>query len=151
MRQPLLIPIIHEDEAAYQLIEEFEGIPKGLVVDGASIPRLLWSYKPPDGIHRGPALHHDRNYINKGFNIRTRKHCDDLFRAQLLCAGLGSFDAFVMWSGVRLGGWRVWNRPFTPPIILPVRNAAPTSLLEGTATGRRIAKQFKNHLYSVNP
>jgi hypothetical protein len=143
MRQPLLIPIIHEDEPAYQLVEEYDGIPKGLVVDGASIPRLLWCYKPPDGIHRGPALHHDWNYIGKGWGLRTRKECDDTFRIDLLNAGLGAGDATIMWAGVRLGGWRVWNKPIKPPVILPVRNAAPVSMLSPS-----LRLKFANHLYA---
>lgn len=151
MKQPLLIPVLHEGKPAYQLVEEFEGIPKGLIVDGASIPRILWSYKPPDGIHRGPCLHHDWDYQNKGFNPYwtrwpwdpTRKICDNKLHGRLLEAGLKNWDAHVMWKGVRGGGWYVWQQPKRDPVILQVRNAAPLEYMSD-----RQRALFAAHLYS---
>lgn len=142
MKQPLLIPIIYNGAPNYQLYEGYDDLPKGLVIDGASIPRILWVWKPPDGIHRGPAAHHDWNYIGKGWGLRTRKQCDDLLYAELLEAGLAPCDARLMWLGVRIGGWYVWNKPKVDPVILPVRNAAPSRI------PRAMKRAFSNHLYA---
>lgn len=150
MRQPLFIPIIFQDRPAYQLVEEYDGIPKGLVVDGASIPRPLWVYKPPDGIHRGPCLHHDWDYQNKGFGQWTkwpwdplREGCDERLHGRLLEAGLGTGDAWAMWKGVRLGGWNTWRKPKKDPVILKVLNAAP---LDYMSDRQRLL--FSAHLYA---
>ena len=150
MRQPLIIPILHEGRPAYQLVEEFEGIPKGFVFDGASIPRLLWAYKPPDGIHRAPCLHHDWDYQNKGFGPWTRmpwdparERCDSDLLRRLEAAGLEQWDAHVMWRGVRLGGWVPWSKPKVPPLIMPIRMTAPFQYMS-----EWLKSEFAEHLYA---
>lgn len=134
--QPVLIPIQYHGEEQYQNIEEWsftEGgikhiVPKGLVVDGASVPRACWWFMPPDGLHRAAAFAHDWLYILKGLppegQRMTRHECDIAFYDLMVDAGVSTKRAGTAYRGVRLGGWVVWNRPAKPPLILPVERRA---------------------------
>ena len=154
IQQPLLIPIIHEGLARYQLVETWdfdclgseEKVPEGFVADGASVPRIFWPFMPPDGQHRAAALAHDWIYANKGEMDELgmfvqRKQADGIFHSLLLQAGVGRFRAWLAYRAVRRGGWLAWNRSKGEPIILPVRNAAPHSVI-------RKPRIFR-HLYAI--
>lgn len=129
--QPLLVPIYHKGEECYQFVRPWSfvdngtthHVPKGLVIDGASVPRLCWPWMPPDGAHRAGAAGHDWAYLNKGhitgLNL-TRHECDVIFYDLMVDAGVSERRAGIAYRGVRLGGWRVWNRPAEPLVILPV-------------------------------
>lgn len=148
MNQPLLIPIIYEGEPSYQLVEPWMfwhgvnfTVPKGFVCDGASIPRVLWDWKPPDGTHRAAALAHDWLYVNKGISpVVTRRECDEVFLELLRKASVD--QAWLLWLGVRIGGWKVWNQPKVGPVVIPVRNTATRITPDQN-------KKFQSHLYHV--
>ncbi len=135
-RQPLLIPILHNGAEAYQLVEPWSFfsmatdvvVPKGFIADGASVPRMLWSFMPPDGTHRAAALAHDWIYANKGFLAEPhlmweRFEADDVFLELMLKALIAPWRANIAFRGVRLGGWLPWRRSSGVPTIEPVRNA----------------------------
>lgn len=130
-RQPLLIPIQHKGREKYQFIEQWPFtengrkhiVPKGVVIDGASVPRLCWPWMPPDGLHRAGAAGHDWAYLNKGHIdglSLSRAECDLIFYNLMVDAGVSPRRAGIAYRGVRLGGWAVWNRPQEPLVILPV-------------------------------
>lgn len=139
MRQPILIPILHEGRELYQLVEDYEScgihVPHGLVVDGASVPRLAWWFMPPDGLHRGAALIHDWLYINRG-DLKDdgikwcRKACDEMFHSLMLMAGVSRFRAGTAYRAVRRFGWHPWRKSRGEPVILPIRHAAPASQIK---------------------
>jgi hypothetical protein len=152
MMQPLLIPIFYEVVECYQLFEawSFQAIcvgmtvPQGFICDGASVPRILWGIKPPDGLHRAAAVAHDWLYANKGrFNFGTfsRKECDEVFRTLLIEAGVSRFQSWLMYRGVRLGGWATWRKPKNVR-ILPVRLSSPLQ----TTPNR--SDEWAGHLYA---
>lgn len=106
-------------------------IDKGYIFDGASIPRLLWSILglEPHGVMDGPALFHDYVYQNQGkipsghLQILVsgewrdcsmeipRSLADRLLRAFCDYFRVGREDQeWLVWLGVRIGGWFAWMR-----------------------------------------
>jgi len=73
--QPLIIPIKND---MYELVDDWsyewdkDGkiyricLYKGWTYDGASVPKLLWPFMPPDGIYRPAIALHDILYETKG-------------------------------------------------------------------------------------
>lgn len=127
----LLEPIecVWEDEAG----NRFRLRPStGFLFDGASIPRPLWSALglAPHGVMDGPALFHDFPYHYQGkmppgtyqflskrcgwidmYTPMSRELADDLLHALVLhFKAAGAVKAWLIWSGVRAGGWAAWRR-----------------------------------------
>jgi len=136
--QPNIIPIFEDGKDLYQLAADWSveyvgikiNIPCGFIFDGASVPRLLWCFFPPDGLYRPGVVVHDWLYINKGFLrindflfrhlVFSREDSDNIFRGVMLNAGVKEWKAQVMWAGVRLFGWIPWKKPMKPAVIKPL-------------------------------
>lgn len=135
--QPLLIPILYRGEERYQLVEPWSftlpvdlgagtgitvEVPLGMVVDGASVPRALWTFMPPDGLHRAAALAHDVAYETGGRLLPrvfiTRAQADLMFYDLMILAGVSKWRASIAYRGVRIGGGSSWDKH--APIIQPV-------------------------------
>ena len=85
-------------------------VPVGFVTNGASVPRLLrWIVSPYAGDHIKGDVIHDYMYSMKMF---SRADCDRFYREILLRAGVRKTLAFIMWFGVRLGGWISYHKIF---------------------------------------
>ena len=143
-RQPLLVPIrAPGDDPLYRVVQpwrydwELRGwppqrltVPRGFEMDGASVPRLLWTFTgiTPDGLHRAAAVAHDFIYRYSGHlpmgahifhcqgkgwrdtgHLWTREEADRLFARILRECGVSKFRRRIMYLGVRLGGWRSWK------------------------------------------
>jgi hypothetical protein len=82
--------------------------PRGLVFDGASIPRALWSVTgaPFDGDYRDAAVFHDAAYKRR--DPRGRKAADQMFYAAMRASGVGAFRARKMYLAVRWLGRGAW-------------------------------------------
>jgi len=85
-------------------------IPAGFETDYASVPRLLWNILPPTGPWTYPSVLHDWLYANAGIDWYDREEADNAFLEAMLAVGVGKLRAYVMWAGVRLGGWKPWNK-----------------------------------------
>lgn len=100
-------------------------MPAGFVSDGASVPRLLWWYSPPDGMHRAAAIVHDFLYSCKGHRpllappILSRGTCDNIFKDLMIRAGVRGRKAHAMWLAVRAFGWSPWGKAEGPRIEEP--------------------------------
>jgi hypothetical protein len=83
--------------------------PAGSVVDGASIPRVLWSFMggPFDGKYRNASVLHDVAYDEK---TRSWKQCDRMFYNAMRCSGVGATEAKTMYYALYRHG-RHWKRP----------------------------------------
>ncbi len=87
-------------------------VPPGVTTDFNSTPRVLWRIMPRDENPEAGTLH-DRLYQRNGF---PRAICDRLHREVLEvldrdkpgCAP--AWKRWAMYVGLRLGGWRAWNR-----------------------------------------
>jgi hypothetical protein len=104
-------------------------IPQGFISDGASAPRILWTFTGiiPDGLVRAGALCHDFLYVNGGIlpensyqqvalygwvndpAVWTRKNADRLFCRIMKESGVGKIKRRLAYRGVRMFGWMFWK------------------------------------------
>lgn len=155
MKQPLLIPILVRGLERYQNFEGYryellgitETVPEGMIVDGASVPRIAWWFMPPDGLHRAAALPHDDIYGRRGRMPSGRKikriEADKLLYSRMREAGCHRFRCEVVYYAVRAFGWYAWMTSKGQPQVLPVINAAPTIC-------PKVKKNpFQRHIYAT--
>lgn len=78
--------------------------PTGAIVNGASIPRPLWSTvgSPFTDDYRRASLVHDVACSTAGV---VRKEADEMFYYACLAGGCGLLQARVLYAGVRIGAW----------------------------------------------
>ena len=88
--------------------------PASSVVDGASIPRSLWSLMggPFEGKYRNASVLHDVAYDQKN---RPHEVCDRTFYNAMRCSGVGAVDAGMMYYTLRKFG-RHWKAPKAEPV-----------------------------------
>lgn len=101
--------------------EEIIVVPAGFVTDLASVPRLVWSFYPPDGPWAKAAIIHDFLYWTKGTGEwhgragitraepYSRKEADDILKEAMADRSVGKWEQFVIWASVRLGGGAGWG------------------------------------------
>ncbi len=82
-------------------------VPKGFETDLASIPRIFWSILPPAGQYAPAAIVHDYIYV---YQTRTRAEADKIFREAMKQLGVPWHRRNLMYSAVRVGGWRPWRK-----------------------------------------
>jgi hypothetical protein len=77
---------------------------KGSVINGASIPRPLWSTigSPYTDDYRRAAVVHD---VACGTPGVIRKEADEMFYHACLAGGCSKIQAQILYAGVRLGAW----------------------------------------------
>jgi Protein of unknown function (DUF1353) len=70
--------------------------PAGSVVDGASIPRSLWTIMggPFEGKYRNASVLHDVSYDQHN---RPWEECDRMFYNAMRCSGVGKVEAGTMY------------------------------------------------------
>ncbi len=70
--------------------------PAGSVVDGASIPRSLWSFMggPFEGKYRNASVLHDVAYAMQN---RPPQECDRMFYNAMRCSGVSAVEAKTMY------------------------------------------------------
>ena len=80
----------------------------GFVTDGASIPKILWSFigSPFTGLYKKPSLIHDKLYETQKV---TRSYADKVFLEGRKDEGVAFWKRRSMYLGVRIGGWKPWN------------------------------------------
>jgi hypothetical protein len=78
-------------------------ICKGFESDGASVPRIFWSFFPPSGQHLGAAIVHDWLCVTK---ICTSRQAADIFAEAMRDLGVPAIIRCMMYAGVRIGGPR---------------------------------------------
>lgn len=103
-------------------------VPKGLIYDGASVPRVAWTLSGilPDGLLRAGALVHDYLYMNRGSlppqyfrklvqgnwqdctEIFSRRQCDRLFAQILKEADYPAWKITLAYWAIRTFGWYAW-------------------------------------------
>lgn len=121
-KDPLVV--VSVDSRLWELYSPFHykgiTIPRGFRTDFASVPRLFWNILPPWGRYGKAAVVHDYLYKNLGDIIEevagviaprtyTRKECDQLFLQGMQELGVRWTRRWVMYLGVRIGGWVAWR------------------------------------------
>ena len=81
--------------------------PAGAVVDGASIPRSLWSFMggPFEGKYRNASVLHDAAYDKHN---RPWQECDRMFYNAMRCSGVSAVEAKTMYYALYKFG-RHWK------------------------------------------
>lgn len=82
-------------------------VPSGFKTDLASIPQVLWNILPPVGSYDHAAVLHDFLYQFGGV---TRAEADGVLNEAMELAQVNRVKRWAIYSGVRVGGWVVWNR-----------------------------------------
>lgn len=102
--------------------------PAGSVVDGASIPRSLWSLMggPFEGKYRNASVLHDVSYDQK---TKPWEECDRMFYDAMRCSGVSGVEAGTMYYALRKFGHH-WKAPKAEPVKVAdtiVARAIPVS------------------------
>lgn len=81
--------------------------PAGSVIDGASIPRTLWSLMggPFEGKYRNASILHDVAYTLQN---RPPRECDRMFYDAMRCSGVGPIESKTMYYALLRFGWH-WD------------------------------------------
>ena len=79
--------------------------PKGYSVDGASIPRPLWSLvgSPYTGDYRRASIVHDKACDDATGNPKARRAADRMFYHACRAGGCSVKEAWILYLGVRIG------------------------------------------------
>ena len=134
MPQPKIVPI---SDRRYTLVEDYHvnvvtsdsrrcmiHIDAGFENDGASVPRFLWWFLRPDGLHRGAALVHDFLYDKGGMlddhEFMEWHQCEDswvhkpeffrkssadlIFRDMMINSGINKSRAEIAYQMVKIFG-----------------------------------------------
>jgi hypothetical protein len=88
--------------------------PAGAVVDGASIPRSLWSLMggPFEGRYRNASVLHDVSYDQ---HTKPWPECDQMFYNAMRCSGVSAVEAGTMYYALRKFGHH-WKAPKAAPV-----------------------------------
>ena len=88
--------------------------PSGSAVDGASIPRSLWSLMggPFEGKYRNASVLHDVSYDQ---HTKPWQECDRMFYNAMRCSGVSAVEAGTMYYALRKFG-RHWKAPKAAPV-----------------------------------
>jgi hypothetical protein len=88
--------------------------PAGSVVDGASIPRSLWSVMggPFEGKYRNASVLHDVAYDQ---HEKPWQECDRMFYNAMRCSGVSAAEAKTMYYSLFKFG-RHWKAPRAEPV-----------------------------------
>src|SRR6266446_3380743 len=80
--------------------------PKNAVIDGASIPRALWTLvgSPYTGDYRRASIVHDKACDDAVNNSTARRAADRMFYHACRAGGCSIEDATLLYVGVRIGG-----------------------------------------------
>ncbi|MCQ4271089.1 DUF1353 domain-containing protein [Pseudomonas kuykendallii] len=76
-------------------------VPAGFETDFASVPRLPLTYALLGAYGHAAAVLHDYLYTSGAL---SRSKADRVFRNALRSSGIARWRAWLMWSGVRVGG-----------------------------------------------
>ncbi|MES3024233.1 MAG: DUF1353 domain-containing protein [Pseudomonadota bacterium] len=95
--------------------------PAGSIIDGASIPRTLWSSvgSPFTGPYRRASILHDVAVLTPSI---LRGDADTMFFSACLAGGCTMMQGKLLYAGVRLGAWADEKQLFTLNL-----NAAPVN------------------------
>ena len=103
-------PILYQSDLLGRIID----IPAGFIYDGNSIPEwmkfipILSGFLKDRISYPGAAALHDFGY--RYGTLGPREVVDALYREALEVEGAGKARRFARFWGVRLGGWRSWER-----------------------------------------
>jgi hypothetical protein len=98
--------------------------PAGSIVDGASIPRSLWTFMggPFEGKYRNASVLHDVAYEQKKW---PPQDCDRMFYSAMRCSGVSAVEAKTMYYSLLRFGHH-WRFPIKRAKLPKPSDLAPT-------------------------
>lgn len=102
--------VLAEELTYFSDIYKIITIPKGFKTDLTSVPRVLWSFFPPDGIYLEAAVLHDYLYSKQCALDICRKQADKLFLKAMRLLKVTAWKRYMIYYGVRLGGKSKWKK-----------------------------------------
>jgi hypothetical protein len=117
-------------------------VPKNAVVDGASIPRILWPLLggPFEGKYRNASIIHDW-YCD--IRVRPWKQVHRMFYDAMITSLVSVRKAKVLYAGVYMGGPR-WSKTVVVNTRLATGHRSPTAY-KSTYGGTNAAKKSSTH------
>jgi hypothetical protein len=118
--------------------------PAGSVVDGASIPRSLWSLMggPFEGKYRNASVLHDVAYEKK---TKPWEQCDRMFYNAMRCSGVSAVEAGTMYYALRKFGHH-WRAPKAEPV-----KVADEIVARATPVNQQEINSARDWIRSSNP
>ena len=114
--------VVRDDGGTFVLVEPLQyasavlggvlTVPAGFPTDFASIPRGLWNVLPPIGKYDAGAVCHDMLYRDGAVGGRAieRGVADRALREAMEVCGVTRVQRWLIYAGLRTGGWVVWRR-----------------------------------------
>lgn len=85
-------------------------VPTGFVTNFASVPRIIGIYELTGNTSSKAATVHDYLYST---HIVCRRVADAVLREASKVSGVPGWRRWIMWAGVRVGGWTHWGTAAT--------------------------------------
>lgn len=82
-------------------------VPKGFVTDFGSIPKAFQLFVNPQGKSKTGFVLHDFMYQTQE---RSQLVSDAILNEAMESAGVSWLQRFMVYRGLRLGGWLTWNK-----------------------------------------
>jgi hypothetical protein len=82
-------------------------VPKGFVIDFASVPQAFWSLLRPDGEYTYPAIIHDFLYWTQ---TRPREEADEILKFSMQDFFIDPKTSTIIYKAVRVGGGSAWKK-----------------------------------------
>lgn len=98
----ILQPLIYESDVASQVFI----VPEGFVTDFASVPRIPLAFLLTGDSAHEAAVVHDYLYSR---DVVPRLLADRVFEEAAKVTGEPGWKSWLMYAGIRLGGWVAWN------------------------------------------
>jgi Protein of unknown function (DUF1353) len=130
--------------------------PAGSSVDGASIPKSLWSFMggPFEGRYRNASVLHDVSYDQKK---RPWADCDRMFYNAMRCSGVGAVEAGTMYYSLYKFGHH-WKTPIKKAKKLSKKErlalaqpAEPVEVMRAEPVNRVSIDQAREWIRSAEP
>jgi hypothetical protein len=115
--------------------------PTGSLIDGASIPRALWTVvgSPYTGDYRRASIVHDVACDDAGGDPKKRRAADRMFFHACRAGGCSIWESTILYLGVRVGGAAADVPPWHAAIS--IESAGPRT--RRTAHERRLEQDFR--------
>ena len=82
-------------------------VPEAFTTDFNSVPRPLWVWFPPWEEPEAGLIH---DFLYRVPDGRSRRDVDAIHRRILHLKGMRKSKRLLIWTGIRAGGWKTWNR-----------------------------------------